>query len=858
MKKNYLLFLLLFSHILFSQCQQFPQMLTDPMYNLTFFDKNHIVGMGGTTVLNTENEGEKWNLLPYPIDNRYYQLYDSEKINDTTAILVGFHGKILKTTDKGVTWDSQSLAFNGDEYLQSVDFVNDSVGYIFGDYKYFEPNYFSRIFYKTTNGGKKWKKVESNINSVFSDDVSAAQIKFLNEDIGFLYNRYYLYRTLDGGKNWKEVKGYSDFYNIGVINSLEALDDNTLVISLGGNIYTSKDLGQTFQNIPELQYPNNIYLSYKIVVKDRILYGLSNQNLLRYNFDTKTITQKPIVDINSKDYGYHTMFAIDVLDDDNIVLSFIASTGNSGKKVVKTNNGGQSWETILDVSASYGDNYKIVNDGQNMFMSKIGYPGTFDSSYLLYVSNDSGLSWKEIRKEYSYDSGPWVGDVRVISIKENYLGYGFTQTDIVNNLQTPPKYFFNESLDKGITWTKRQMNVPQNFNFSSNYITQIDENTLFYSNNYNGGAISFNKGVVWKQIKAPVIPNFSFYGMKYIKNDEIYTWGRYQSFPTVYDYSLYKTTNQGDSWEKVLTIPDNDGNDMGYVSEFTVFGSNYAFVSTGGKKFFKIDLTTREYSLFDGTIPGDPIYTNSLKILKDDFWYHPGNSNYYSDGTYYYSRDKGKTWKQQPCFICTGNVYLNSDTEEVVIAKSDFKMEKIHNYELNSAPKIFGNTEVDVNSNEEYFIAQDLFSETEWTLESGGIMTFEPSTKFYKIKINWKDEGDHIIKVRKVNSCASSPYYSLNVTVKPKLSINETDYQKGLVVSPNPFTSKIQISGLNKNETLKVNFYDASGKNVLTKSEGIIKENNYTLNNLGHLVKGIYFIEIIQGGKSTMKKILRE
>lgn len=332
MKKNYLLFLLLFSQILFSQCQQFPQMLTDPMYNLTFFDKNHIVGMGGTTVLNTENEGGKWNLLPYPIENRYYQLYDSEKINDSTAILVGFHGKILKTTNKGVTWDSQSLAFNGDEYLQSVDFVNDSVGYIFGDYKYFEPNYFSRIFYKTTNGGKKWKKVESNINSVFSDDVSAAQIKFLNEDIGFLYNRYYLYRTLDGGKNWKEVKGYSDFNNIGVINSLEALDDNTLVISLGGNIYTSKDLGQTFQNIPELQYPNNIYLSYKIVVKDRILYGLSNQNLLRYNFDTKTITQKPIVDIDSKDYGYQTMFAIDVLDDDNIILSFIASTGNSGKK----------------------------------------------------------------------------------------------------------------------------------------------------------------------------------------------------------------------------------------------------------------------------------------------------------------------------------------------------------------------------------------------------------------------------------------------------------------------------------------------------------------------------------------------
>jgi len=209
------------------------------------------------------------------------------------------------------------------------------------------------------------------------------------------------------------------------------------------------------------------------------------------------------------------------------------------------------------------------------------------------------------------------------------------------------------------------------------------------------------------------------------------------------------------------------------------------------------------------------------------------------------------------CFICRGNVYLN-DKEELLIANNNLKIEKIQNYELDSAPKIFGNTEVDLNSTEEYFIAQDLLSETEWILESGGIVTFDPLTKFYKIKINWKNEGNHIIRVRKVGSCESSPYYSLNVIVKPKLSTSDAYVENALIFAPNPFKNKIEVSGLVKNESLKINLYDASGKNVLTKSENSIKESNYTIYNLDNLVKGIYFIEIIQTGKSIMKKILRE
>lgn len=855
MKNKYFFVLFLISNFWNSQCIQYPQMLNDYMSSLMLFDEQHLVGIGGTTILNTENKGKNWNLYPFPVDHRYYSLNASKKINDSTGIAVGYHGKILKTTDKGKTWENQSLGYDGNEYLSAVEFINDDIGYIFGDYKYNEPNYFRSILYKTIDGGRHWKKVETNINASFYPNVASSQMKFINENLGFLFTGFYLYRTLNGGVTWTEIQGYSDLNNIGGVASIDLLNDNKLVINLNGKIYTSTDWGTTLQKVPELQYPNPIFLG-KVVVHDQILYGITSENLLTYNFDTQLITQKPIPNINHNLYGYLTLVAIDFFDQDNIAFSFISFTGNTGKKIIKTKDGGDTWENVLDFTADSGQNYEIFNNNQNFVLSKFDYSENFSKtrSAGIYLSTDNAVTWKEIERISNGDQNPFLMDFAVKSFDANYLSYLYKSA--YSNGQAT--YYLKESTDLGKTWTSKIVNIPPNLFFVNKFLTQVTPSVFFYTN-INTGMVSLDKGDTFKICNAPVIPNFQFSMMKFVSPTEIYAWGRYRNHPTEFDYELFKTSNLGDSWESVARIPFTNTDTFGSTANYTYFGSGYAIVSTGSSKYFTIDLATKEVSPFDGYIPNNPVYTQNLKIINDNYWYHPGNEPNYQDGSYFYSTDKGKSWKEQRCFICVGNLNLNPITKELVITSPYLKMEKITNQSKISAPKIFGNTQVEINKTEEYFIPQDRLSETEWMLDAGGIITFDPLTKFYKIKIKWTEEGVHQISAKKSNACNTSPLSFLSVTVHKILSTDNVNiYQNNLIIYPNPFSDHLRIVGLEAGKTFNINMYDSSGKIVLSKENLKISSREYLIENLDNLIKGLYYLEIKQSDKTIMKKAIKK
>lgn len=62
--------------------------------------------------------------------------------------------------------------------------------------------------YKTTNNGKNWNKVDSNLNEVYI----GSEFMFLNEEIGFVHDPYggidsydIVKITTDGGENWNEL-----------------------------------------------------------------------------------------------------------------------------------------------------------------------------------------------------------------------------------------------------------------------------------------------------------------------------------------------------------------------------------------------------------------------------------------------------------------------------------------------------------------------------------------------------------------------------------------------------------------------------------------------------------------------------
>ncbi len=855
MKKKILFFLFLFYSLFQSQCGQYTQRFTENIRKIRFFDDQNGYCFGGSTLLTTTNGGSSWNLFDLPdYSTLITPLMDTDIINSNSAIIVGHNGRILKTNNKGASWEYQSLRNDGREFITSVDFINDNTGYIVGTNEAVD-----EIFiYKTTDGGNKWIKLASNINNVqdsfnYPYEYVKMNIKFFNENEGFMWRKYDFYRTTNGGITWVKLTNNNEFYNSGLIMNVEKTQNNKLYLStsdytVGSKIYTSSDNGTTWALNTDLQYTNNISINVygEFVMLGNEFISTQNGQLIKYNTETHSISLKPIG-------SFPYLANIYTKDGQNIYLSFYGTgTPGLGKRILKTNDSGNNWQTISefanDENTSWGNAFRIENDGNTLLMSRYENMNSFDTKrYTIYKSLDNGISWKQVAREQTNPNTSWINFSTVLRNKNNYLSYFNSKTLIVNNTQTNPTYYLTESNDGGQNWVTSNINLTPSFIQSQN-IFQPEENILYIKNYNNTIFLSTNKGQTWKTVAAPTITDGTFYGIEYKTPNEIYAWGRKSNWPADYDYFLYKTTNQGATWQNIINIPDNNGNDMGYIGSYTVFGSNYAIVSVGGNKYYKINLGNNTYSDYTGTLPNSPVYSERLKIIRDNFWYYPDQYNFT------YSKDFGQTWTDRFCLVCGENVLLNSNNNDILVYNQDNSIERLKDIQFD-VPKIFGNSNPSINSTEEYFIPLNFFSDTEWSLSSGGTISFDPNTKFYKIKITWNSNGPHILKARKLNECGYSTFTEFPITVGI-LAANENNLNNSLEVYPNPFSDKIAIKSSLLQNQIKIILYNTSGQIVLQKG---IKKNgdNYELNNLNTLPNGLYFLEIIDGEKKAMKKIIK-
>ena len=104
---------------------------------------------------------------------------------DSIGYAVGINGTILKTTDAGLNWITQNS--NVTNYLYSVFFLNDSIGFASGD----------SIVLKTTDGGNNWT------SQVIGSNIYSMRIFFPSDSIGYILSfEDNIYKTIDSGNNW--------------------------------------------------------------------------------------------------------------------------------------------------------------------------------------------------------------------------------------------------------------------------------------------------------------------------------------------------------------------------------------------------------------------------------------------------------------------------------------------------------------------------------------------------------------------------------------------------------------------------------------------------------------------------------
>lgn len=123
-----------------------------------------LIAVGFGAIMRSEDGGQNWTLLPENGDNFRAVHFPSPQI----GYVVGASGKILKTSDGGLTWERQNRADNFTQnktQFNDVLFVDNDKGYAVGN---------NSTFWKTIDGGENWLVIENfpavSFNSIFIRD----------------------------------------------------------------------------------------------------------------------------------------------------------------------------------------------------------------------------------------------------------------------------------------------------------------------------------------------------------------------------------------------------------------------------------------------------------------------------------------------------------------------------------------------------------------------------------------------------------------------------------------------------------------------------------------------------------------
>jgi photosystem II stability/assembly factor-like uncharacterized protein len=158
-------------------------------------------------------------------------------VNELTAVnfptsqigyIVGFNGTLLKTVDSGISWTNLTMSIANN--FNSVQFLNDSVGFICGD---------TNIF-RTQNGGITWTL------SSFTHEMTA--LNFSSENIGYCLSHptidsVDLFKTIDGGLTWTL---YSSFPGLHFFSSMCFMNDTVGYVTEVFDIEKTIDGGQSW------------------------------------------------------------------------------------------------------------------------------------------------------------------------------------------------------------------------------------------------------------------------------------------------------------------------------------------------------------------------------------------------------------------------------------------------------------------------------------------------------------------------------------------------------------------------------------------------------------------------------------
>lgn len=145
-------------------------------------------------------------------------------ITEDIVVIVGDEGKILKSTDGGISWQQKNS--NSTSYLMKVQFVNNQIGFALG---------YHGCLLKTIDGGENWQNLISDQIDRFSTGISC-----INENTIYISENFTLKKSTDGGLSFQTISSGVDRIQFITEQLGYALGDQSLLKTTdGGNTWTS-------------------------------------------------------------------------------------------------------------------------------------------------------------------------------------------------------------------------------------------------------------------------------------------------------------------------------------------------------------------------------------------------------------------------------------------------------------------------------------------------------------------------------------------------------------------------------------------------------------------------------------------
>ncbi len=170
-------------------------------------------------ILRTQNGGTSWDF----VYNGTGYLSDIEFIDTQNAIVTGYNGLVLKSTDGGLTWNEKWR--DNRNSFENIAFTGNLEGWIVAS------NYTDTIF-RTQDGGETWTGENMGSKSFWHD------ITFMDADTGWVAGGSsgsgWILKTTDGGENWS--RDYSGRLIFQFINAPIQNQKTIWAGGIGGNI----------------------------------------------------------------------------------------------------------------------------------------------------------------------------------------------------------------------------------------------------------------------------------------------------------------------------------------------------------------------------------------------------------------------------------------------------------------------------------------------------------------------------------------------------------------------------------------------------------------------------------------------